>query len=175
MEETIKIPSSRIAVLIGKQGKTRKKIESLTKTKVEVNSRTGEVAVIQKKDDKNFYNALNIIKAIGRGFSPEKALILTDEDVLLEILNLEDFLGKKEMTAKKARIIGTEGKAREEIAKKTGTEISIFGKTVSIIGKPENIEIARKAIEMILEGASHNAAYRYIERRMITEESEFEI
>ncbi len=175
MEETIRIPSGRIAVLIGKNGATRKKIASLTKCGINVDSKTGEVGVKEKGSGKNFYNAINMIKAIGRGFSPEKAFLLLDDDVLLDILDIEDFLGKKNIEAKKGRIIGSRGKVREEIEKKTECHISVFGKTISIIGKTDEIGAARKAIEMLLEGATHKSVFNYIERRMIKEESEFEI
>jgi len=173
VEETVKIPSSRIAVLIGKSGKTKRKIGSLTKCILDIDSESGEVRVKAKNNGKNFYNALSIIRAIGRGFSPEKTFLLLDEDFLLEVLNLEDFLGKKQLETKKARIIGTKGKARVEIEKKTNCLISVFGKTIAIIGKPENIETARKAIEMLLRGATHKSAFRFIERK--SAETEFEI
>lgn len=174
MEESLKIPSKRIAALIGKEGKTKKKIEQLTGCRIQIDSKTGEAIVEDKNNGKNFYNALNIIRAIARGFSPEKAFFLLDEDYLLEILNLEDFLNKKKIEVKKARVIGTKGKAREELTKKTGCEIAIFGKTIALIGKPESIEIARKAVEMILEGANHDTVYRFIDRKT-TEQEEFEI
>lgn len=174
MEETIKIPSSRIAVLIGKNGKNKRKIGALADCTLSIDSKTGEVTVKAKKNGKNFYNALNIIRAIGRGFSPEKAFLLLDENFLLEVLNLADFLGKKQLEAKKGRIIGREGKAREELEKKTDCHISVSGKKIAIIGKAENIAIARKAIEMLLEGASHASVFRFVERKT-TEQEEFEI
>ncbi len=101
MEETVRVPSARIAALIGKEGKTKRKIEKLTKCRIKVDSKTGEATIEAEAGGKNFYNALNIIRAIARGFSPEKALLLLDEDYLLEILKLEDFLHKKKFKTKK--------------------------------------------------------------------------
>ena len=43
-------------------------------------------------------------------------------------------------------------------------EISIYGKTVSLIGKIENIQMAREAIEMILEGSRQKTVYAYLEK-----------
>lgn len=49
---------------------------------------------------------LDLVKAIGRGFSPERALcILDDEMLMLDILDLSKILGtKSDMTRVKGRI-----------------------------------------------------------------------
>ena len=80
MDESIKVPKERIAALIGKEGKTRREIEKLTKTRIGIESKTGIVTVEGEKKGLDFYNALNIIKAIARGFAPIKAFLLTDPE-----------------------------------------------------------------------------------------------
>ena len=176
MEESIKIPKERIAVLIGSKCVTRNKIENLTKTVLEIDSKSGEVDVEAKEEELNFYNALNIIKAIGRGFAPEKAFLLLDSEYFLDVIDLTQEIGKsaKQMEIKKGRIIGKRGKARESIERSTNTFISVYGKTVSIIGKPEEVENARKAIEMLLEGAKHSSVLGFLERKQ-RESRKFEL
>ena len=161
------VPKSRIAVLVGEGGKTRKKIEKLTETKVEIDSKTGEVEVRSKGEGLNFYNALNIIKAIARGFSPEKAFLLSDEEYYLDLIDVSEIVGGsgKEMEIKKGRVIGTRGIARESIEKATGCFISVYGKTIGIIGKVEDMESARKAIEMLLEGAKHTTMLDFLKKK----------
>ena len=173
-EEIVRVHADRVAVLIGKNGKTRKWLENLTQCKLRIDSKSGEITLIEGKNSKNFYNALNIIRAVGRGFSPENAIVLLDDDYLLDILDLQDFLGKKQIDVKKARVIGTKGTVREELAKKTGCELAIFGKTISMIGKPDNIEVLRKGIEMILEGANHKSVYDFLQRKSL-EQTEFKL
>ncbi|MBI4053493.1 MAG: RNA-processing protein [Candidatus Diapherotrites archaeon] len=174
--ESFFVPKERVAVIIGKNGVTRRKIESLTGTKISVESGTGEVSVESEKTGLNFYNALNIIRAIARGFAPEKAFTLADDSFLLEIIPLEDILGKSKSSqiAKKGRIIGRNGAARNILEEKTGCFISVFGKTVAIIGRPDGIERARKAVEMLLEGANHSTVYRFLDSRAL-EEHRFEL
>ncbi len=175
--EIVKIPKDRIAVLIGKNGSGKKKIETLTETKISIDSKNGEIQVrTEAKNSTNFYSTLNIVKGIGRGFSPENALLLIDSDYYLDLINLEDEVGHSEKAVfqKKGRIIGTNGKTRSEIEEKTDCFISIYGKTVAIIGKPEKVEIAREAIEMILHGASHDTVYHFLKKKNL-QEKEFSL
>ncbi|MDO8625126.1 MAG: KH domain-containing protein, partial [Candidatus Diapherotrites archaeon] len=112
------------------------------------------------------YNATNIVKAIGRGFSPEKALLLTRENHMLEIIDIKQELNatERELEQKKGRLIGTGGKTRTEIEEKTNTAIAVYGKTVSIIGEAESVEVAKKAIGLLLGGATHKRAYSYLSK-----------
>ena len=167
MEELIKIPKDRIAVLIGRNGETKKQVENLTKTKLDIDSKSGEVEVSTDGDNAlEFYIATQIVKAIARGFSPEHALKLLDENYYLDVIDIEDFVGKKEkeLVNKKGRLIGKGGKIREKLEEETDCLISVYGKTVSLIGMPEDMESARKAVEMILQGSSIDYALNALKR-----------
>jgi ribosomal RNA assembly protein len=169
--DNIKIPKERIAVVIGKNGAVKKKIEQLTGMALSVESATGNVFFEQTgKKQADFLSALNIVKAIGRGFSPENAFLLLDEENFLQIIDLTEFgKTKKRLSSRRGRVIGTEGKIRKRIEDETETKISIFGKTISIIGKIENIEIAKKAVEMIVQGARHTSVFDFIRESSLSE------
>jgi ribosomal RNA assembly protein len=164
--ESIKIPRERIAVLIGKNGKVKRKIEKLGEAVVEVDSKTGIVDVEGKGNPANFYDAVSAVKAIGRGFSPENAFLLFGENVILDLVDVQEMLGggEKNLQTKRGRVIGRSGFARKAIEKSTGAKISVFGKTVSVIGSPEAVETARKAIEMLLDGAQHQTVMNFLKR-----------
>lgn len=104
--------------------------------------------------------AKNIIRAIARGFSPQNAFLLFNEDMLLEIIEIPG--NEKNIKRIKSRIIGTEGKARKRVEELTGTLLSVYGKTVAIIGGYEKISFAKKAVEMFISGASHKTVYRFL-------------
>ena len=74
--------------------------------------------------------------AIGRGFSPEKALALREEDVILDVIDLRDIFGKSEsdISRIKGRVIGQQGKTRNMLEELTKTNVSIHGHTISVIG-----------------------------------------
>ncbi len=171
MDETtfsyeIRIPKERIAVLIGPGGKVKKDIEAATHSKLEIDS--GEADVIIHGDDSlGMFSAREVIKAIGRGFNPDIAMLLLHQDYSLEILNLPDYLGrsKNKIIRIKGRVIGEQGKTRRIIEEHTETAISVYGKTIAIIGKIENSSVAKKAIEDLLGGAPHSSVYKWLERK----------
>lgn len=158
MMKDIKIPRPRLPILIGVRGKTKCDIEKSTKTKIEINDE-----VIISGEAVDVMIAENVVKAIGRGFSPENALYLVDENFILVVIPLPK--DRKRLIRVKSRIIGTNGRARKCIERLTDTVISVYGKTVSIIGKYENTEKAKEAIERLLNGAPHKLVYAFLEGR----------
>ncbi|MHA1506643.1 MAG: KH domain-containing protein [Candidatus Asgardarchaeia archaeon] len=165
----LKIPKERVAVLIGKHGKIKKKIERLTQTIIKVNSSEGSVIVIPSKemlDPVAPLKAKSIIQAIGRGFNPEKAMKLIEDDYVLEIIDINEYArgSRNSLIRLKGRVIGEEGKARRMIEELTDTDVCIYGHTVGIIGKIEDVMAAKKAVTMLLEGAKHGTVLRYLQK-----------
>lgn len=160
----IKIPRDRIAVLIGKKGETKLELQKKLKTKLIISSETGDVTISGESID--VYISKQIITAIGRGFNPEIALKLLNDENSIEIININDYAkgSKEKLTRIRSRIIGTEGRARSLMEQMTNTYISVYGKTVSVIGRIENVFIARRAIESLLRGSKHGNVYAMLER-----------
>lgn len=160
----------RVGVLIGQNGETRKKIEERTKVKLDINSELGEVTF----DDQHIENPLNIfkieniIRAIGRGFSPENAMILMGNEMDLFIFDIHDYVGKRPSHVKrlKSRVIGSDGKTKRVLEELTESKISVYGHTIAIIGNILVIDITKKAIDKILSGSKHATVYRYVETNM---------
>lgn len=159
---SILIPKQRVGVLVGKNGEIKKRIEKEFKCKLKVTS-LGEVT-LDSSDPVKSLEAKDVITAIARGFSPENAMLLGDERFILEVLNLTDYVGKREnaLMRHKSRLIGTKGKVRRNIEESTNTKISIYGKTVAIIGMPEDVKLARVAVEKIIAGVMHKAVYSFL-------------
>ncbi len=158
MIKNVKIPEDRVAVLFGKGHKILREIESLG-VKIKVVDNNVEIS----GDALNVMTAENIIRAIGRGFSPEKAMELKKGKALV-IINLRDYVPEKSVNRQKARVIGEGGKARKKLEEITETFISVYGKTVSVIGDFEKVEKAKRAIEKLITGASHRSVYEFLER-----------
>ena len=163
--QDLRVPKERVGVLIGKKGEIKRLIEKNTKTKLIIDK---EGSVIIQGEGVGIYDANLVIKAIGRGFNPSIAINLLKDEFSIEVINIKDFTGKskKKFARIKSRIIGKEGKARAFMERLTDTDIVVYGKTVSIIGKIENIDIAKRGTEIILRGAPHGNAYKYIEREL---------
>ena len=158
----IKIPRARVAVLIGAKGETKKKIEKLTESKLDI-SKEGDIIITG--GGLECYLALQIIKAIGRGFNPNIALKLLNENYLLEILNIKDYIGKseKKFVRIKGRLIGTKGSTWKLFEEETNTDIAIYGKTISILGGADDVDLVRRAFEKLLHGSTHSNVYKFIE------------
>lgn len=172
MPETdyLRIPQNRIGALIGKNGDVKKSIEKATETYLDINSEEGIVYISPKEDMKDplgVWNANHIVKAVARGFNPEVALKLVDDDIYLDIIKLTLYVGKskKALARYKGRIIGKDGKTREIIMDMAEVDMAIYGKTISLIGCLENIQIAKEAIEMILNGSRHKSVYGFLEHK----------
>jgi ribosomal RNA assembly protein len=161
----LKIPKERIAVLIGTKGKTKKELEDITESRIDINSKEGDIT-ITGKDAVKLYSTKELIKAVGRGFNPEIAKLLIKQDYAFELIEIMDFARtKNDYIRLKGRIIGQEGKARRYIEKMTECNISVYGKTVAIIGEFQKVAIAKKAIETLLRGSPHSKVYRWLERK----------
>ncbi len=161
----LRIPRERIAVLIGKDGEIKKEIEEKTKTKIEIDSESGEIA-ITGKDGLHIFDAKEVILAIGRGFNPRIAILLLKGDYVFELINIKDFANSKNTELRlKGRVIGAEGKSRNTIEDLTECNISVYGKTIAIIGQPESASNAKQAIVNLLNGATHASVFGWLERK----------
>jgi ribosomal RNA assembly protein len=166
MMQELKVAGNRIGVLIGKGGFIKKELEERTGTTIGVDSQEGIVKV-EGEDAVPFLRAVEVIQAVNRGFSPERAFkLLDDEDLLLEVIDLSGIADNpRQMDRLRGRVIGRDGRAREQIEHMTNIQISVMGKTIALIGLPEQMKTARAAIDMLLEGAPHEAVFSYLEKK----------
>jgi ribosomal RNA assembly protein len=164
----VRIPQERIGVLIGPAGETKRRLEAETGVKIIIDSESGEVTVDEStaKDVFLAVKVRDIVVAIGRGFSEERAWRLLDEDTYFVVLDIKDYARTPARIAQvRARLIGTRGKTRRIIEDLTGAEISVFGHTVSIVANDLQLPIAQEAVEMLLRGSEHATVYRFLERK----------
>ncbi len=161
----LKIPKERIAVLIGRDGEVKKELEELTGAHINVDSKEGDIR-ITGEDSLSLYAIREVVKAIGRGFNPDIARLLLKPDYVLEIIQLQEFVKNKKnhFDRVRGRVIGSGGKAREQIEQLTESFICVYGKTVSIIGDNESVVTAKKAVESLLNGSPHSNVYRFLEK-----------
>jgi len=175
-EKLIRIPTDRIGVLIGKSGNTKKLIEKKCLVNLDVDSEGGEVMITSKEltDDIEPFKAVEIVSAIGRGFSPENAMRLLRGDNSLHIIDLREFAGKStdQIERVKGRIIGEGGKARLNIENLTNALITVYGRTVAIIGEPNQLRLAVDAISSLSHGSMHGPVYNKLESARRKEKDE---
>jgi ribosomal RNA assembly protein len=167
VEQYLKIPKDRIGAMIGPGGEVKHEIEKRTGIKVSVDSESGEVTINydHARDPVMVLKVNDLVKAIGRGFSPERAFRLLKDDFFFALIDVHDYIGKNpdHLRRMKSRLIGTGGKTRRIIEELSEAELSIYGDTVAIIGLADALDIARTALDMILNGSEHSSVYSYLE------------
>lgn len=163
-EYAIKVPKDRVAVIIGEKGEKKRELEEALSVDVHIDGEEGDVT-LSGTDAIALFTAREVIKAIARGFNPDLAKQLLKTDYVLEVINLPDYSGSKnQMIRLKGRVIGESGRSRSTIEELTEVNISVYGKTISVIGLAENVALAKRAIDALLSGAPHSTVYRMLEK-----------
>jgi ribosomal RNA assembly protein len=163
-----RIPEDRIGVLIGPGGRTKREIRARTETQVDIDAEEGEVRISGPDTDPiRAMKARDIVLAIGRGFSPERAMRLLKDNAYLGVLDIKFTTGKREKSALRrirARAIGTHGRARSRIEELSGCSMSVYGSTIALIGEEEQLERATRAVELLLRGSEHATVFHFLAR-----------
>ncbi len=165
----IRIPRDRIGALVGREGKTKSEIEEISGCKLDIDSQQGDVLIISGgvTDALKIVSTAEVVKAIGRGFSPERAIYLYNDGYQLVVISLREFAhkGSNRINEIKGRIIGRQGKTRQIVEDITDCFVCVYGDTVSIIGDYISMRYALQAVQMIIEGKKQRTVYTFLESR----------
>jgi ribosomal RNA assembly protein len=167
----VRIPKERVGVLVGPDGKVKQSIEEKFMVMLEIESESGGVTIVLSEkagDPSLLFKAKDTVTAIGRGFSPEHAFrLLRNEDDIFDFIDLRLVFGRSESDIKrvKGRIIGANGKTRKLIEELTGASVVVYGHTIGFIGAFERVDVARNAVQMLIDGCQHNTVYKYLQRK----------
>jgi ribosomal RNA assembly protein len=166
-EQSVRIPIERIGAVIGKDGTTKRSLEDELGIELSVDGKSGIVIIrgnsIEKADP---LTAMRVIEAIGRGFSPQRAKRLLAEGVSLEIIDLRDYAGKSANSIERirGRVIGLKGKSRRVIEELTQCYMSVYGRSVAIIGEAAEVKLASEAVRMLASGSQHRTVYNILQK-----------
>ncbi len=167
----VRIPKERVGVLIGPAGKVKRDIEEKLTVELQIESEAGgvEITMNEKAEDPSLlFRAKDVVTAIGRGFSPEETFrLIRNEDTVFDFIDLRAIFGRSEsdITRVKSRIIGMNGKTRRTIEELTEADVVIYGHTVGFIGTFEQVDAARNAVQMIIQGSQHHTVYSYLQKK----------
>ncbi|MGO8807739.1 MAG: KH domain-containing protein [Candidatus Bathyarchaeia archaeon] len=170
LDTFVRIPKDRVGILIGEEGKVKQYIEERLTVKIDVDSEGSVTITLTEKapDPSVLLKAKDVVTAIGRGFAPEATYrLIRNEDEIFDMIDLRQVFGRSESDIKrvKGRIIGTEGKTRRLIEELTEANVAVYGHTVGFIGSFTQVDAARNAAQMIIEGCQHQTVYRYLQRK----------
>ena len=167
----VRIPKERVGVLIGPDGKVKQRIEEQFMVELLIDGDSGGVTVVlseKASDPSLLFRAKDTVTAIGRGFSPEQAFrLLRNDDDVFDFIDLRAVFGRSESDIKrvKARVIGANGKTRKLIEELTEASMVVYGHTIGFIGSFEQVDVARNAVQMLINGSQHHTVYKYLQRK----------
>ena len=166
-EQVVRVPVERIGAVIGKEGATKRFLEEELGVKLGIDSKEGLVTVQSHSAEKTDpFAATRVIEAIGRGFSPQRARRLADEDSAFEVIDLRDFAGSSANSLERirGRVIGLKGKSRRVIEELTQCSLSVYGRTVGIIGDADEVQLAAEAVRMLATGSQHRTVFNVLQK-----------
>jgi len=93
------------------EGATKERLQKATGTRISVDSASGEVAIdhAEAQDPVLALKARDIVQAMARGFSEDRAFRLLDEDAYFEVFDIKDFAHSKNRVAQSARGLSAPG------------------------------------------------------------------
>ena len=166
-EQVVRIPVERVGAVIGKEGATKRFLEGEMGVKLDVDSKEGLVTLKSNSAlGADPFSATRVIEAIGRGFSPQRAKRLLDEGTALEVIDLRDYAGRSVNALERirGRVIGLKGKSRRVIEELTSCHLSVYGRTVAIIGGADEVQLASDAVRLLATGSQHKTVYNSLQK-----------
>jgi ribosomal RNA assembly protein len=103
-------------------------------------------------------------RAVALGFAPEEAMALENDEYVLAVVDLKEYTDKPNHLRRiKGRIIGEGGRAKRTIESLAEVSIVVGDNYVAILGRLDDVEIAKRAVEMLIEGKKHSTVYKFIQ------------
>jgi len=144
-----------------------KKAVPLIENKIKIKILVGKNSVSIKGAEYEEFLTSEILRAIDFGFHVEDALLLSQGDYVLEFIEVKEFTKRKNLRDVRARIIGTNGKARKTIENLTGAVIVINENDIGIIVDSDHLDAVTQAIESLISGSKHSNVFSYLEKQNV--------
>lgn len=163
----VRIPDDRIGAVIGPGGATKRRLERATGATIAIEGEDEGVAVSAPDgaDPIGVLRARDLVLAIGRGFAPDRAERLLKDGTYLAVLDMKEVTGKRSKEALRrirSRVIGRDGRARDRLETLSGCSVSVYGRTVALIGDAHQMERGRRAVQLLLRGSEHATVFRML-------------
>ncbi|AKG39426.1 hypothetical protein MA03_07065 [Infirmifilum uzonense] len=163
----VPVDPDRIALVIGRDGSNKRRIEEAFNVRVNVDSEKGFV-FLEPGENSTMYNvfrAKKAVEALALGFSVDDVVLLAEDVYDFEVVDLgEAARNQADLARIKARVIGSEGKFKRTLEEITGVKIVIGEKVVGLIGDYEQLRLAKDAISRLIRGQSHQTVLKLLER-----------
>lgn len=141
--------------------RNKSRIEKELNVKIE---NKGKLVFIEGEGEDE-YLALKVLEAVSLRFSVERALLLKNENIIMNILNIKDITKRNDLERVRGRIIGIHGKTIANLCKLTDCQVSLHNNQVGIIGNANNIKEATIALRILIQGSKQGNVYARLEKK----------
>jgi len=148
-----------------KNEKILKEAEELTLCNVEIDKQNLR-AIIKAKDLKSdILKMRDFLISLSHGIDEENAFKIIKYDMILYIINLKNiFDSKDDIKRILGRIIGENGKIKQKISEITECSIYIDNSNIVLIGSFEDVEYAKQAIQILVDGSPHSRLFKFLDK-----------
>ena len=152
------------SIPVGNMKKIKRAVPGIeNKVKVRVGFGKGRVTI--KGAELNEFLVEKVIRAIDFGFYIDDALLLLNEEFVLEFIEVKEHTRRKNLKDVRSRIIGTDGRAKRTIEKLTGACIVISGNDIGVIVDADHLSGTIQGIESLISGSKHGNVFGFLERQ----------
>jgi KH domain-containing protein len=143
--------------------KAKWELEKVLNVKIQIKGR--DVEIVGEPVDE--FVAEKVIDAINIGFEMKTALLLKEEEFILEIINIKEHTKRRDLETIRARIIGTERKTLNTLEQLTHCFFQVKDNLVGVIGPAAWIENAQQSIISLIKGSKQANVYGFLEHHQI--------
>ncbi len=133
--------------------------------RVKVKIGFGKYGISIRGNELNEFTVEKIVRAIDFGFDVDDALLLLNEEFVLEFVDVKDHTRRNNLRDVRSRIIGREGKAKRTIEKLTGAAIVIVENSIGVIVDADHLSATIQGIEGLISGSKHGNVFSFLERQ----------
>jgi ribosomal RNA assembly protein len=113
----------------------------------------------------NEFVSLQFFEALDAGFPVKVALLLSNEEYLLEKVSIKNLTNRHNLSQVRARLIGKHGQTRELLEELSNCFIKVHDNCVYILGRAEDIKKGINSVSKIIQGSKQSSVYGYLEKQ----------
>jgi ribosomal RNA assembly protein len=152
------------SILVSNMKKIKRAVPAI-ENRVKVHIGFGKNRISVKGNELNEYLVEQIVQAIDFGFDIDDALLLLNQEFVLEFIDVKEHTRRKNLRDVRSRIIGTEGRAKRTIEKLTGAAIVISDNRIGVIVDADHLSATIQGIEGLISGSKHGNVFGFLERQ----------
>jgi ribosomal RNA assembly protein len=149
---------------IKKEPSLLEEIERYAYSTIQIDEAAGSLIIKGKDNKSDVLKVRDFVIALDNCVDENIAKEILKKDLMLYLIDLKDIVSKDEVKRIMARIIGEGGKIKAKISEITGCHITINDSRILLIGNFDEVEYAKQAIQIIVDGSPFARLFKYLDK-----------